>query len=353
MDHMRVLKRAWQITWRYRALWIFGIILALVAGGGRGGGGGGGGGAPSGDEAQYNFDAEDFSWVPESLPEISPAMMNALIGIGIAIGCVVLLLIVASVIARYVAETSLIRMVDDYEETGVEQSMGQGFRMGWSQAAWRLFLIDLVIIIPTALAFIILFALALSPLLVWMVESTVLRVVGTVAGIGLFFLVILLLIVVGVSLKLLKRFFWRSCALETLTVGESIRAGYDLVRQNLKDVAIMWLIMVGLGLAWAIVMIPIGLLLVFAASLVGGLPALLVGGLASLFAEGAVAWILAAAVGVPLFMVTLIVPLVFLSGLFEVYRSSTWTLTYRELLALEDVTELDDLPDESEEPEAI
>lgn len=352
MDHMRVLKRAWQITWRYRALWIFGIVLALVAGGGRGGGGGGGG-APTGDEVQYNFDAEDFAWIPEALPEISPAVMNAIVGVGIAIGCVILLLIVLSIIARYVAETSLIRMVDDYEETGEQRTVGQGIRLGWSRAAWRLFLIDLVIIIPTALAFMALFAVALSPFLVWTVESIALRVVGTVAGIGLFFLVVLALIVVGVSLKLLREFFWRSGVLEMLTVGESIRAGYDLVRHNLKDVAIMWLIMIGLGLAWVIVMIPVALLLVFAATLIGGLPALLVGGLASLFVEGAVPWILAAAVGAPLFLVTLIVPLTFLSGLFEVYKSSTWTLTYRELRALEDVVELDELPDLSEEPDAV
>ena len=33
MDHIKVLKRAWEIIWRYRALWIFGIILALTTGG--------------------------------------------------------------------------------------------------------------------------------------------------------------------------------------------------------------------------------------------------------------------------------------------------------------------------------
>ena len=55
MDQIRVLKRAWEITWRYRALWVFGIILALTTGGGlppRGDGGNGG--------AQYQFDGEDF-----------------------------------------------------------------------------------------------------------------------------------------------------------------------------------------------------------------------------------------------------------------------------------------------------
>ena len=41
MDHMKVLRRSFEITWRYRVLWVFGILLALTSGGGGGNGGGG------------------------------------------------------------------------------------------------------------------------------------------------------------------------------------------------------------------------------------------------------------------------------------------------------------------------
>ena len=47
MDHVKILKQAWEITRHYRALWVFGIILALTSGtfwGGGGSGGRGGGG---------------------------------------------------------------------------------------------------------------------------------------------------------------------------------------------------------------------------------------------------------------------------------------------------------------------
>ena len=30
MNYTKALKRAWETTWRYRALWIFGVILALT-----------------------------------------------------------------------------------------------------------------------------------------------------------------------------------------------------------------------------------------------------------------------------------------------------------------------------------
>jgi hypothetical protein len=118
-------------------------------------------------------------------------------------------------------------------------------------------------------------------------------------------------------------------------VIELIRQGFGVVRQHLKDVGIMWLIMVGLGLGWIIVMIPITILLVVVGAMMGGLPALLVGGLAGLFFEGAMPWILAGAVGIPISILVIAVPWLFLGGLMEVFKSSVWTLTYRELRVLE------------------
>jgi len=334
MDHMKVLKRAWEITWRYRALWVFGIILALTAGGGGSGPRstfGGNGDAPSGEFP---------------LPEISPQVVGTLIAIGIALVCVTIILIIAATVARYVAETALIRMVDHYEETGEKRGVRQGFRLGWSRTALRLFLIDLLIGVPVAVVFILLFLLALAPLLLWTTEIRAAGVVGTVAAIGLFFLFIFLAIVVGVVLSLLTHFFHRACALEEVGVIESLCQGYSIVRRHLKDVALMWLIMVGLGLGWTIAMIPVTILLLILGVALGGFPALLVGGLAGLVFEGAVPWILAGAVGFPIFILVVAVPGLFLGGLVEVFKSSTWTLTYRELHALEGLdTEPGELPE--------
>ena len=342
MDHIKVLKRAWETTWRYRALWIFGIILALTTGGrswsaARGDGGRG---------FQYNLDRGD-------IPEIPPQVMSILIAVGIGLACAVVILIIAATIARYVAETALIRMVDDHEETGEQRSVRQGFRMGWSRTAFRLFLIKLLIGLPTALAFVLLFALALAPLLLWITKRTAVGVIGTVATIGLFFPILFLAIVVGVVLSLLIKFFWRACALEELGVIESIRQGFSVVRRHWKDVLIMWLIMVGVSIGWVIAMIamtivlfPAIILLIIVGGVLGGLPALLVGGLASLFFEGTVPWILAAVVGLPIFIMVVAVPWLFLGGLMEVFKSSVWTLTYRELRALESME-----PEPSQLPE--
>ena len=322
MDHVKVLKRAWGILWSYRALWVFGVILALTTGGG------------GNRWAQYSFRGEDFS--PGGrfhIEEIPPEIVGTLIAIGVGLACVIVILIIAAAVARYVSETALIHMVDDYEKTGERRSVRQGFRMGWSRAALRLFLIDLLIGLPVAVAFIVLFVVAAAPLLLWATESTAAGAIGTVVTIGLGLLVVLLAIVVGVILSVLMRFFRRVCVLQQAGVIESIRQGYGIVRQHLKDVTIMWLIMVGLGIGWVIVMIPVTIVLVVLGGVVGGLPGLLLGGLASLAFEGAVPWILGLALAIPIFILVLAAPLGFLGGLMRVFVSSTWTLTYRELRA--------------------
>jgi hypothetical protein len=321
MDYVKVLKRAWHIVWNYRALWVFGFILALTAGKG------------SNNLVQYTFGDEDFSGSGLRLGRISPEVGRMLLAIGIGVACLVVLLIIVGTIARYVAETALIQMVDEHEETGQKHSVRQGFRMGWSRSAFHLFLIDLVIGLPVAVVFILLFLLAAAPLLLWATESTAAGALGTATTIGLVLLVVLLAIFVAVILAVLKPFFRRVCVLERLGVTEAIRQGYAMVRQNLSDVGILWLITLGLRIGWAILMIPVVLLLLVVSGAMGGLLALLAGGLTGLAFEGPAPWIVAGVVGIPIFILVMVAPLSFLGGLFEVFLSSTWTLTYRELRA--------------------
>jgi hypothetical protein len=343
MDHIKVLKRAWETTWRYRALWIFGIILALTTASGAGPGSRGGGGGGNGGNGGFPPPG-DFSWPPGEFAwsEIPPRIVTALAVVGVGLACGIVILAIAATIARYVAETALIRMVNDHEETDEQRSVREGFRMGWSRAAFRLFLIKLLVGLPITLVFILMFALAFAPLLLWVTGSTVAGVIGTVATVGMFFLFLFLAIVVGAVISLLVKFFWRSCALEELGVIEAIGQGFDVVRRHWQDVLVMWLIMIGIRIGWMIAMIaativllPVILLLIVVGTVLGGLPALLVGGLASLFFEGAVPWILAGVIGIPIFILVVAVPWLFLGGLMEVFKSSTWTLTYRELRALE------------------
>jgi hypothetical protein len=353
MDHIKVLKRAFNITWAYRALWVFGIILALTTGGQRGGNGPqatfNGNGKPPSPPQEFPMPPEEFPTPPFledfELPEITPVITGTLIAIGCGLACVVVLLIVVSIVARYVSETALIRLVDDYEETGEKRSVREGFRLGWSRTAWRLFLIDLVIGLPLFLVFMLVLALtgALVALSVWVMNahSVPAGVIGIVVAVGFFFPFLLLFIVVVIACQLLMPFFKRAGALEELGVLDSIRHGFDFVKRHWQDAGVMWLLMIGLGLAFVIAMIPILILMVLAGVMIGGLPALTIGGLGSLAFGGAGPWIVAAVVGLLIFLLVVAAPSLFLGGLAEVYKSSVWTLTYRELRALEGLAPLD------------
>jgi hypothetical protein len=348
MDHTKILKRAWHILWQYRVLWIFGFFLALTTT------------SYSSTSTSYNFSSRDFNWdrsryqleeldpeLQKDLEEIIEGMVrfiedgipsdvsNTVIAIAIGLALLILVLFIIGRILRYITETALIRMVDEYEETEEKRSIGHGFRLGWSRKAWRLFLIDLIIGIPVFLFFLVFLALILAPILLWATGAPILGGLGTIASIGLFFLLVCAAIVVGVVLNFLLIFIRRACVLQDLGVIESIKHGYLIVRQNLKDAGGMWLIVAGINIGWSIVIIPVGLLIVILGGLVAGVVALAVGGATGAFLSGIEPWIFAAVVGLLIFIVLVSVPLAFFNGLRVTFVSSTWTLTYRELTALE------------------
>jgi hypothetical protein len=349
MDHGKVLGRAWQILWRYRVLWVFGVIVVLCAAGSSGnpnfsfGGGGDGYEQPNGPPW-----IGEFPWQGGPPREVLPQILAALTAVAavilaiiLALCCLAVVVTVAKVIFLYVGETALIRLVDDHERTGEKRGFREGFRLGWSRTALRLFVIDLLTRIPgfVTVFLLLLLGAGLFGLLVLLRDGVVLKVIGAVAGIGVGFLVILATIVLSLGISLVRPLIFRVCALEERGVIDSFRVGFNFVKAHLGDTVVMWLIMIGLQIGWMMAMFPVVLFLLLVGGVVGGLAGLSVGGLASLVVKGAVPWILGFAVGVPLFILIMAAPLAFLGGLAEVFKSSVWTLTYRELRALEGLTD--------------
>jgi hypothetical protein len=254
-----------------------------------------------------------------------------------------------------VAETALIRMVDDYEETGEKRGIRAGFKLGWSRASFRLFLIDLVIAIGSLVVFLPLVVLMLAliglSVLMFTQEVIVLGVIIVVAAVGLFFLTIFFGVIVGVAIELLKPFFQRACVLEGLSVGESLGRSLDMMKRHFAwDVAIMWLLVVGLNIGWYIAMVIVGFVLFVVALIVAAVPALILGGLIGLV-FGWIAGLIAGGVaGFLIVLVLLIASTTFLKGLRMTFLSTLWTLTYRELLALEGLDEGEKEPRESDDP---
>jgi hypothetical protein len=100
--------------------------------------------------------------------------------------------------------------------------------------------------------------------------------------------------------------------------------------------------MIGIGIGYGIVgliafflLIPAYLVLLVPAALVAALPALIGYGITSIFASGPLAWIIALLAAIPFFFIILFAPLFLVGGWYKIYQSSIWTLTYREIKALE------------------
>lgn len=319
MNHAQLIKRAYEITRRYKVLWLFGILLALTSGS-RGGTGWRGG---SGNTGGWPFPGQIPGLDRLGLGRVDWPALTSLILAGC---CILFVLTIIAIIVNYVARAALYRSVDQIEATAAVPTWREGLRLGWSRRTFRLFLLDLVIWLPFALVALLLLALGATPLLLLLSDQTAVKVFGVLAMIGAELLIVLALIVVGVVLSIFAQFWSREIALAGRGVGQALATGYALARRRLKDVAVMWLLLFAIGLGYSLVFLVILAAVVAVAAAVGGGV-----GLAVHTLTHSVGW--AVAVGLPFFAVIVVVPSVFLQGLWEVFASAAWTLIYRELAA--------------------
>jgi hypothetical protein len=313
MNYTRLINRAFQITWRYKVLWIFGVLLALTSGSGGGGGGGGSGGNAS------------IPRVPSQFPVLGAAEWQIISVLLLLCCCILLIAIVIGTIVRYVARAALYRSVDQIEATGVAPKWREGFRLGWSTRSFRMWLLDLIVGIPFFIAAMLLLLLGATPLLLLAVDSSAAKALGIVTTIGLELLIVLLIVLAAVVLGVLGQFWSREIALADRSVGQALAAGYDLVRRRLKDSALTWLMLFGLGLAYGLIALAFFFILAGIGLMAGfgiGLPVYAL--------TKSAGW--SVALGLLPFLAILIVPLLFVRGLWLTFESSAWTLAYREIV---------------------
>jgi hypothetical protein len=235
-------------------------------------------------------------------------------------------------------------MVDEYEASGAQMTVRQGFRIGWSRTSWRLFLINLIVNLPMILLMAVFIIVGI--IVYQMVTSG-----GTpspaniISLIGVVFLSIFVAIILSILLGLLRHFFWRACALEGLGVRDSLARGFAMVRENWKSVGLMWLVMIGLGIVWmlvgmilVLVTLPIVAITLILGAVIAAIPGLALAGIFSLFLGGYLPWVAAILFVLPLFFTLAFSPWLLLNAWQTVFTSSVWTLTWRELKALPALT---------------
>ncbi len=311
MDLGYVLRRAWEITWRHKVLWLFGFLVALSSG------------APTRSNVNYN------STTSELPPEMQHAIYEFVTSpyFVVAIVALVLVSIVVGLVLAFVGALGCAALVDQVrvaEESGTPSARA-GFLAGW-QHTWPVFLIRFLLRLPVGL-------LALAgavPVLVGafsMVQSlrpgdspppNILLILGSTFACLL--PAVCLALLLAIPLGVLEQLSIRACVLERRSLGESFKRGWSVLKDNLGSIALLWLVLLGIGIGVALV-IGLPLALCMLAIL---MPLLMVVVFSPIlfvvlgFVVGIVAWLLGAA----------------LRSVVETFTSATWTLAYRELTGL-------------------
>jgi hypothetical protein len=296
MDYGGVLKRAWEITWKFKGLWVLGILASCSSGGG----GGGGGGGSSGSSYQFGSGSDprflQFQrWIESIRPE-------TWITIAIIAGLVILVLGLAFLALGVIGQGGLIAGFNQVEDSG-SVTLAEAFRLGTANF-WKLLGVRIVFWLAGVLAAIVLVVLA------------VMLAIGTL-GIGLLCLVPLLCLLIPIGALVGVYVILTQVALVTdqLTVGEAFRRSWKVLKENLGPV------------------IVVGLIVIFGSLVIGLVLALPL-----------IAAVLPAAAGVAfgsdqstttglvlagLCLVGYLPVMIVANGVLQTYVSGVWTLSYR------------------------
>ena len=300
-----VLSRAWQIIWKHRVLWIFGILASCSQGGGRfnsgsNGGGGGGGTGPTNLPPQLE---RLFEWIS----------INTVPFIAIAVSIVCIFWIVAIFLGT-IGRIGLIRGTAQVEEGTEHLIFGQLFSES-TPYFWRVFGLSLSVGLPFFIV-IAAFAAAFIVFGISLGQGNDASALGLAGVLPIFLCFLCLLVPVLFVVGMIVRQAERVIVLEGSPVFPSLSRGWDIFRNNLGAIIVMAIILTVIALvAGFIIAIPVFILVVpaiFAFAVGNGenfTPLIVAGILFCLYLP--VSWLL--------------------SGILNAYTESAWTLTYMRL----------------------
>lgn len=362
-DIGKKISRAWYTVWNYKVLWIFAFLLALAGGSTINGGGGGGGGSSynynsnsnSSDPFHWdgNWDGNRFynempSWMHEGVTwfenDVMPLFTPDRI-VGTIIWTIVILFVIGIIInlllalVRYPTETSLMRMVDQYETDGSKMKFKQGWSLGWNVRAFRIWVIDLIVGAP-GLVIALGFAIGGAIFAFNAVKGDFSFAPGMIGLMILAGFLLLLLAIVMIFVGLWRQFIVRAIAIDGASIGEGFKQGWAMMAHNFKNAFLTWLVMLGLKIGFGIaffialiVLLPAMAIMMIPGAVVGAIPGAIAFGISSIFAAGPVAWIIGGFVGLMFFFTVVASPATLVGSWFDLFSSSIWTQTYREMKA--------------------
>jgi hypothetical protein len=276
MDITEILRRAWEIAWRYKYLWVLGFFAA----------------APSAPNLSYQSslqDLDEFGYTAPDLGAIEPALI-------IGVMSVVVLFVLLYVVIAIAANAGLVHAVseaDDGRPVGFGDAWGAGFR-SWG----RVFLMGLLFMFASLL---------IGVATAWI--GLLLAITCCLLPLALF-----LFIAVAFLLDSWWELSLRYAVIEDYGVADALANGGRTLFREWKRVGIVWLVLWLIGLVVGVLLLIPVMIIIFAG----------VGSGASV--ESAAFWIWVV-VGVGVTGLIAIVPM----AIMRTWFSATWTVFFKAL----------------------
>jgi len=303
--YLDILKRAWTITWRYKALWVLGLFAGTASGGSGGSSGGSGdfsGGTGSGNASDPFSDLSGSGveqWFEQNL--IAVIIIAAVL---VLIGLVFWVLSVA-------AQGGLIKGVNEAAE-GRTPTLGAAWSFGFGK--WgRTFMTGFVLGLPVLLVVLVMVGVLVSAGIGGALTGEAGAAVA-VGGVCVVLPIMVLLIIAGsLLIGVLYPVALRYGMLHDVTFGQSIKRAWSDVWGK-RGVWVFWLVMLLPGIVFGfvtfLVMLPFLLPGVF----------LFIGG----------KYIIGGAL-----MVLMILVLMVPSAIYATFVSAAWTIFFRRMTGME------------------
>jgi hypothetical protein len=343
MEYGTLIRQAWTITWRYRFLWLLGVLAGGAVGMPTLNGGGSGTG--------WRADSTDIRPTDPSLVAAGEqvgawAVANAGSLIALAVAAVALMLVL--LVLSFIAQGSMGRATADIASgrpSSLGSAWGAGVHLFWRYVGLWLVLIGAAIAIAAIIGAVVAAgaAAAIAGQAPWLGLALALAagaaiVVGfmrfvlaitrdsgaprwlVIVGSALFALPIFtVLIAAALLLSIVVAFAQRAIAVEDAGPIAALQSGWRLTRAHLGDSLLTWLVNVGLALATgiAVVLTALGALVLLAG--IGGLVFAVVGLTGPLFAY----------IGVGGLVLT--AGVLTLAGIANTFFWAFWTLAYFRL----------------------
>lgn len=291
MDFGEVLSRAWQIIWKHKVLWIFGILAGCASGGG-------------GSSGNINYTTGEVPTGVERFFSDTPQEVIIMMVIGLIV--IALVLIILGIFLSTIGSIGLIRGTLQVEDGAESLAFGELFR-GSMPYFWRVFLLNLLI----GLA---IFAVVMGVILVGVLGAFMTLGLGLICLIPLICLMVPLAWVVGLVIEQSSI----AIVVEDLGIMDGLQRGWEVIKTNIGSMAVMWLILtLCIGLVGGLI-IGFPMMLVVSPVII----ALLAGGDQAL-TSGLLVTALCFVAYLPILIV--------LGGILRSYTGSAWTLTFLRL----------------------